>query len=224
MAYRLIDRHKQIPNGLHFYQPQTKWRSRPWSSFNGIVEALISHRQANPWLGLPTGRREVEAEVDAFNANICATMGWGDYITSAEGAAVAPFQSGPSRLPSLLGTLANVAVGAEANVEWLADGAEAVPAELSNQRAGICVLCPLNGKGDLTRYFTVPAAAAIRKAYELRRDWKLSTVHDDQLGVCEACSCPMKLKVHFPIQIVRDHIRPQAKADLHPKCWILNEP
>lgn len=220
MAYRLKDRNRQIPGGLKFYQPQTKWTPPPWVSFSVLVQAIISHRHANPWLKLATDPGAVETEADLFNANLCAQMGWTEYIMAGEGD---PNPNPQLRPPSLGSRLQNVAEGSEAIVEWLSSKAEAVEPLISAMRAKICADCPQNGKGGLERFFTVPLAGAIRKAYGIRRTWNLETPDDDKLGVCEACSCPLKLKIHFPLKIVREHISEDSKGRLDPRCWILNE-
>lgn len=229
MAYRLIDRNRQIPNGMFFVEPRTKWKSTAWSSFNSIVDQVISHRTANAWLGLATDRPTVETQVDQFISEVCARMGWGDYITTAEGGAVpaTPFQD-PAPL-NLSERLTNVAGGAEVLVEWIKSGAGAVAPELSTARALKCATlndgkkCPLNGTGGLERFFTVPVSNAIRAAYAQRRAWKLETPYDNQIGVCEACSCPLGLKVHIPLEQIRAKLSAEQKGRLHPQCWILNE-
>jgi hypothetical protein len=218
--YRLKDRNRQIPGSLKFYQPQTKWAPPPWASFSVIVQAVISHRRANPWLGLTIEPTAVENEVDLFNANLCAQMGWADFIIAGEGD---PNPNPQLRPPSLGNRLQNVAEGAEANVEFIKSKEEAVPSALSTARAAICAECPQNGKGGLERFFTVPVALAIREVYAIRRGWNLSTPHDDKIGVCEACNCPLKLKCHFPLKIVREHISKDAMGRLDPRCWILTE-
>lgn len=98
MAYRLIDRNRQIPNGLLFYEPRTKWRTNPWASFNQVVDQVIAHRTANPWLNNSIDRGTVESEVDAFNANLCAQMGWNNFISTADGGPAPPASSPPAEL------------------------------------------------------------------------------------------------------------------------------
>jgi hypothetical protein len=108
-------------------------------------------------------------------------------------------------------------------VEWLASGAEAVPQEKANARAAVCAKCPMNEKGDLLRFFTKPVSEAIRHALSLRSEWKLETPDDFRLGVCTACDCPMRLKVHIPIERIREKLKPEIKSRLHPDCWIPKE-
>ena len=98
-----------------------------------------------------------------------------------------------------------------------------MPQELAEKRADTCVSCPKNVMGDLTSWFTVPAAELIKKQLEARHQAKIFTTKDPLLGVCQACACPLPLKVHAPIEIVRDKMRPEDKAALWEKCWIALE-
>jgi hypothetical protein len=220
----LRNRQKQIPNGLRYYQAQTKWVARP-GSFSSIVDQVIAHRQANPWLRQSIDRPTVENEVDLFNANLCAQQGWSDYIVGGD-----PPASPQSPPPGLANRLANVAGASPVLVEWIASGAEAVPNELANSRARTCcdidgkgTRCPMNEAGDLLRFFTVPVSEAIRSALNSRREMKLSTSRDDDLHVCTACSCPLKLMVHIPLERKLKALSAEAKSRLHSKCWVLRE-
>lgn len=229
---RLIDRNRQIPNGLRFYQPETQWVPRVWAGFDEIVSTLIAHRKANQFLmqkhGWPIDVRTVEDEVDFFNARICQQMGWTDYYTSDGGAPPVPFQFPPPEAPAaspipLKGKLSQLVAGKETLVEWISNGAEAVPQELANSRAATCARCKMNGKGDWTAYFTVPLSNAIRKELERRKQMNLSTPYDLQLGVCEACDCPLPLKIHMPIKSIRPRMSESAFSALWSECWIRNE-
>jgi hypothetical protein len=224
MATRLKNRNKQIPNGFKFLQPETGWSPPSYSSFNQIVMGLISHRRGNPHLAAKNNwameTAGIEAEVEAYNVKVCQQHGWKDFIT--EGASVAhPKQSPP---PSLLQLGKRLVAGAKTlAVDWLASGAEAVAPALSADRAAICASCPQNQGGDVSAFFTVPVATAIRAALNLRSEWKLKTPHDDALGVCAACSCPLLLKVHLPIKDIAGRIPAESRAALDPRCWILAE-
>ena len=215
-SMQLRNRQRQIPNGIRFYIPQTKWVA-PGGSFSTIVDAVIAHRKLNPWLKQSIDRTTVENEVDQFNANLCAQMGWHDYITGGDPSPPLP----PA--PSIGQRLAAVGAGAKVVVEWIASKEEAVPAEKANARAAVCAKCPMNEKGDLLSIFTVPATEAIRLALSQRSGWNLSTPDDYRLGVCNACDCPMRLKVHMPIDRIRSKLKPEQKARLHASCWIPTE-
>lgn len=219
---KLKDRNRFIPNGFRFFQPETQWEAPRHVSFEAVVNALIVHRQGNPWLttkhGWPTNFESVANEVDAYNAKLCVQMGWTDYIMEGSaGLTATPF---PHPLPR---QLKNVAAGASVLVDWLESGAQAVPPRLATSRGAICAACPKNGKGDWTRWFTVPASEAIRRTVEKRTEWNLSTPFDDQLGVCEACLCPLKLKIHLPITQIKQKLDPEVIPLLHESCWITKE-
>lgn len=229
---KLIDRNRQIPGGLKFYLPHTKWSPRPWASLHEIAQSLYSHLQGNPQvlaqLNWPLDIRFLEDRIDEFNANICQQMGWGDYIQTAQGGAVPsnPFPLNPPPPPrSQFRKQIDAAVaGPKSMVEWLESGAQAVPNEQAAARALVCLDCPSHEKGDWTRFFTTAASEAIRTELNKRNDWKLSTPSDPDLEICGVCLCPMRLKVHMPIEIIRKRLTDQIKSELHEKCWIRNEP
>ena len=108
-------------------------------------------------------------------------------------------------------------------VEWLKDGAEAVPQDLSIARANVCAHCPHNQSGDLTSFFTVPVSNAIRKALADKDGMNLATPIDDQLHVCGICLCPMKLKVHVPLKTILDRLPTEVFTELPEYCWMRTE-
>jgi hypothetical protein len=220
---RLKNRQHQIPGNLTFRQPESNWQPRANSSFQGIVEALIAHRRANPFLAQQhnwsTDRAVVEDEVDSFNASLCEQMGWTDYIMAAGGQpAQVPFERRPAQ--SILHRAASVVAGSETLVDWISSGAEAVKPSVSEERAVICSECPRNESGELLRWFTRPAAAAIKAAVESRKGMNLSTTMDDKLGVCSACGCELHLKVHLPLDRIKAHMSKETMEALDPRCWI----
>lgn len=223
----LKNRSVQIPQGLTFLQPETSWRPIRFSSFDSIVDQVIEHRRANPHLieknGWSVDRNTVVTEVDNFNTKVCVQMGWLDYIEGGGPVAI-PFRpQDPLHPQSLSGSLANVAAGSGAIVEFVANRQEAVPDDLATARAVICSGCPLNTKGNWLSRFTVPVANAIRIRLQDRAGMNLSTPHDALLGVCEACECPLPLMIHFPIQTKLRHLTGRAHAALDPRCWVLAE-
>ena len=106
-------------------------------------------------------------------------------------------------------------------LEWEGENFPTVPPTESATRAAICADCPKNGLGDLTRWFTVFASESIRKRIEGAQKLGLNTPADDKLGICDACLCPLKLKVHVPLENIKRHTTAKARADFDPRCWIL---
>jgi len=230
---RLNNRQLQIPFGFKFYQPETRFNCRMNSSFNSIVDQVIAMRKANPALtakhGWSVDWNTVADEVDAFNAAICERMNWTQFINQP-GAGVPPSPKFKALSPQNEKQLSAVAVkvkkvwqGVKTLNDWIESGEPAVPTELSQKRAETCAACALNGKGGLEEWFTKPAAAAIKLQLGKLADRKLSTTVDNQLNVCTACLCPLKLKVHTPLEFVTAHLEEQTKKELDPKCWILAE-
>lgn len=232
MAYRLKSRQHLIPNGFRFLQPQTNWRPRNHISFDAIVRDLIRHRSGRPDLvakhGWSLDYNTVASEVEQFNVNICVKHGWMNYLEGGDvGASLPPKSRPPS--PKDVESVA-VAAGASTKIwsgiktlnEWIQAGGQPVEAAVSERRAAVCAVCPKNTPGDFTSWFTRPAAGAIKKQIEQMAEHKLSTSHDAQLNVCEICLCPMKLKVHAPMEFIKAHMHDTVLADLLkvPGCWI----
>lgn len=221
----LKNRNVQIPNGFSYLQPETAWIPMRFSSFNSVVDQVIQHRLANPHLihqnGWSTDRATVEAEVDNYNSKVCAQMGWTDYLEGG-GPMPVPFPQ-PGQIRQAARSLLNAAAGSAALVDFIGSREEAVPDELANQRAATCAACPLNTKGNWLSRFTVPVSNAIRIRLEERRGMKLSTPQDAQLGVCDACDCPLPLMIHFPLETKLNHMTKKALASLDSGCWIRAE-
>jgi hypothetical protein len=232
-----MNRQMQIPNGMHFYLPAAKWKSPPGASFQRICDELEVVIRAHPALAAkhkwPTDRVGIENWVDAYNATICARMGWDTYIMdeTGGGGSSTPKASPPHQqetLRSLKDAAARakeLVAGAKHLAEWMGSKEGPVDKELALRRAQICSACPLNLEGDWTKWFTVPAAELIRRQVEQATGLGLTTPADERLHLCEACHCPLRLKVHVPIAHIAKALTPDMRAKLTngKDCWILAE-
>lgn len=206
--------------GFMFTQAQTGAKFQTWS-FDELCGLIRSHRLANPRFGLATDPAAIAAEVDLTNATRMQSIPGADiYITSDEALPKLTPRPRPSAAAAVAGAR-KVAAGVGVLLEWLGSGGVPVPQEAASYRASICAKCPKNKPGDLTSWFTVPASNLLKRQLEVRGDMKLATPYDDQLGVCEACACPLKLKVHTGLEHVLKHLTEQVKSELVPNCWIL---
>lgn len=232
---RLKDRQRQVPNGFSFYLPEVKWKSPSnFPSFNVVADGLQRVVAANAYLAArnkwPTDRKGIEDWVDLYNATVCARMGWDDYIVNDQGSSIP--KSSPHHQQQTLQNLASAAArakelvaGAKTLTEWLDSGEPPVSSELSTHRAIVCTQCPKNEVGDFTRWFTVPAAELIRRKVEKAQQRKMTTPRDELLHVCTACGCPLRLKVHVPIEWIRKRETPEVieKLKAGNNCWVINE-
>jgi hypothetical protein len=219
---QLRDRNKAIPNGRVYRQPETGFQPTLWSSFDSQVRQVMGYRRGNPFLAKQHNwhldYNEIAKEIDSFLAKVCMDSGWTKYVTDGDVEVKKKLSS-----PAFLQRLAAVAAGAETLVDWISHGAESVPAPKAEMRALVCSVCPENGRGGFESYFTKPVSEAIRKEMSKRGEWNLSTTHDKELGVCQACHCPLPLMVHVPLEMKLKHLPQDARERLDLNCWIRRE-
>jgi hypothetical protein len=227
----LKNRQLQIPGGMKFYQPETKWSPPAFSSFDSIVRNLIDHRKANAVIlkNYPVDTASVEMEVDTFNTRICLQMGWSDYVAGGGQPDPVPFHhpqpSSPNSLNAVAEKVKLIWAGIRTLDDWLDAGAPLAATDLSASRAATCAACTKNKPGDFTEWFTKPAAEAIKRQIEKAQNLNLTTPSDAQLNTCGVCWCPMKLKVHVPIDFVKKFLTDATLNGLKavPNCWIPKE-
>lgn len=231
MPYHLTNRNRPIPNGITWRDSGTGYQAPAFSSFTAQAQGILQARLGNPAMTkryhLSTDIGAIEMELDSGLAQIAFDNGWTDFYVGgaaarSQGGAPAPSPF-PPRPRSLKNELAKVAEGGSILIQWLKEGNQAVPKELAESRAAVCVTCPKNDKGDWMSFFTVPVAGAFRRALESKNAMNLATSHDADLHVCQACSCVLKLKVWTPFDLFFPKMDAESKLDLWEKCWINEE-
>lgn len=220
----------QIPNGYSYIQAETGWDSTraigTFPSIDVLTRAVISHREANPWLiqkhGWNVNYEDVYREMCDYNAKRCLEHGWGNFIVTDESlpAEVPVIQKKTSSLEEAAAGVKRVAAGVGLFVDWIGEGGVPVSEDIAERRAAVCVQCPKNDGGDWKKYFTEPIADKIKKQLEIKHDLELKTSLDDKLTVCSACDCPLPLKVWVPLKHVLAHTSYAVQARLDKKCWI----
>jgi hypothetical protein len=116
--------------------------------------------------------------------------------------------------------------GLEALADWLGDGGRPVHPVLAEMRATRCArgnhgkACPLNRAPRWWEKAKEIVAAWIRKELELKNGMSLQVEEEEQIHMCGACGCCLRLKVWTPASHLRDHVDLKKLATLSPDyCW-----
>lgn len=231
---RMVSRTKFPPGEWQVLHPEAGMKEPFHGSFQEAVNWEMNFRLRNPGLaqklGLPADEAQVATYVDHYNAQRCLAGGWSNFVMQDSAADPTPQFTQALEKKTLAG---GVVAGAKA--VWAAGatfkdmfGSMGVVANATAQaRAGICVGCPQNDTSKtLWAWFSKAVADEITSLYEGLNAASMTTDVDDKLGVCKACLCPMKAKVHVRIEHIAAHMPADVWPQLNksaPKCWILVE-
>ncbi len=223
---RLKSRTQCPVNGFWFKQPEVGFDKQYWD-FEQMVREVQAMRAANPRFNLSTDLNTIRGEADTQNAMRMLSIRNADSYVIVDNAGGGPLPNrAASHNPSwrnAVGGVKRVAAGAGVLLNWLGEGLNPVAGELAGARAAVCAGCPQNHAGDWLSRFTEPVANMLRAQIAIRKDLNLTTPDDERLHFCEACSCPLPLKVHVPLKHITDHQSDEVKARLDPGCWIIKE-
>lgn len=192
---RLKNYKECVPNGYRYLVPETGTDFVAWdigSLFDLVRENLVKNGHLVP-LDL---QEKIEDQM-------CLSLppGWCEY-------------DNPNRVrPNTALTWADVRSGIQVFSDWMGKGLPYVSQEEANRRAKICGNCPLN--------VTVTGCSACHKlAAQVTAN--VSTPYDESLKACGACSCLLRAKVHFPLDILEKNTTNVARA-VYPQvewCWL----
>lgn len=226
----LKDRTKLPAGGFYFYEAKTGWSPPKMLDFETTAKAIRSHRSANPryagqWsLDLDAIRNELDKQT----CHSLAKRGLADqYCTEG----TQSFLQSPAPRQQWLGkslersaaVVRNMAAGVKTIVDWVGDELRPVESGVAERRASICAECKLNRAVSIGDFFAKEASDLIHAQMEAKANMQLSTPSDEKLGVCEACDCPLKLKVWAPITHIKRHMKPGTISKLDRACWITKE-
>lgn len=228
LMVKLKSRYQCPVGGFQFIDAPISDQALQTWDFESLVRQVEDRRRQNPRFGLPVDTNAIRNEVDQQNAlRMLSIQNAESYITADPGGAPPNFPSArPQKWAGVAGVASRagaLAAGAAILRDWLGDGGTPVAKELANGRAGVCATCPQNEPGDWMALFTAPAQEFIRGQLNVRKDLNCTTPFDDQLRVCKACFCPLKLKVHVPLEHIKRHLSDGARAKLDARCWITDE-
>jgi len=201
-------------------------------SFQEAVDFEYNFRKRNPALAQQNGWTldvgEIEQYVDQYNAARMISGGWLDFVDSDP--LPQPEVFGFTQKKTLFASVVDRSRALKAAVGTFRDmfGDKGVVAkDLAEKRAAICVKCPANDlKRSLYSWFVTSTAAEIEKVYEMMNGISLTTSNDSNLGVCKACQCPMRVKVHVRLDHIKSNMPedvPSKLNEANPYCWVMNE-
>lgn len=231
---KLKSRNENIPGGFVWLQPETGYEAPKNLSFNSVVDAVVKHRLGNSWLAKKhnwsTDWNVVADEIEHSNAlRMHSNPKFSHFLSDDAGGSSfsGPFSwNKPNRVANVVAGVKRVVAGVKVLTDWLGSSGRSVQKEQAENRAAVCVVCPQNRDGDWTTMFTKPVSDMLRLQLSIKGDLKLATSKDNQLHICQACSCPLKLKVWTPLRHILDNMDAETKARLQPEfpvCWIRSE-
>lgn len=223
MSVKMKNRMQSPPNGWQFTIPQIGVTNNQSWSFDEMLNKYLAIALANPKLKLPTDRAKAADMLDTQNAMRVLQIKGADTYVTFSGGAPPPKMFLPRSHAASVDAGTNIASGMELLADWLGTGKKPVSKLQAEKRAVVCAGCPMNKPGDWKAIFTKPASASIRKLLSLKHDLKLETLHDSQLEICEACLCPLRLKVWCDITLIRSHTSQEQLNQFHEGCWIREE-
>ena len=115
-------------------------------------------------------------------------------------------------------------------VDWLGNGGKPVAHELAEKRAAVCTAlrysdkaCPFNVEPRWWERFKMKVAEVIKDQLAIKNKMGVWVSVESELNMCKACGCCLPLKVHVPIEHIRDHTRPETFQKFPSWCWITKE-
>ncbi len=227
-------RDQHPPGSWQILIPEIGMKKPETGSFTHCVNFVMGVVRGNKFLaekhGWSTTREWAEAYVENQNVARCQAHGWTGFLILDGEPVPLPEREIPegddvkkNHSGGVAGAGKQLAAGVRILLDWLGSGGKPVDLTLAEKRASICATCPQNNGGDWRKLFTQPIADKIRKQVELKNEMKLVTGQDKALTVCQACACPLQLKVWTPLEHVSKHTDEPTRAKLDPRCWITAE-
>lgn len=217
-----LDRHP--PHDFQYLHPEIGQAEPFRGSFPHVCKEELKFRRANPFLcqkyGWKLDMAEIEKAVHDYNLHRCIQEGWHEFVTDGPAEYVAPQKK---ILRGAVAAVETTKAGIGVWMDFIGEGGIPVDQKLATERASVCVDCPQNKQGGLRNWFIEKAVTEITQLFGILTDLDVKTPHDAKLGVCEACLCPMKAKVHVPLIHIKKHLTEDAAKKLDARCWIPKE-
>lgn len=222
-----LDRH--VPGDFQYIHPEANQAEPFKGSFFHVCQQEHQFRRANPFLcqkhGWSLDMSAIERDVHEYNVQRCLSHGWLEWLDMSDGTfqPSAAVIEKKTLLRNAVAVVETTKAGIGVWMDFIGSGGVPVEAKLAEERAAICVQCPHNKQGGLKNWFIEAAVKEIQQVLGIFKDLDVKTKQDDKLGVCDACLCPLKGKVHVPMSHIEQRALPDVWAKLDPKCWMLAE-
>jgi len=231
---RLKSRQKHPPGGFVLLLPEIGMKTPVKGAFNEVVLAFSRLIQSNPSQaekhGWPahTDWDALADWVDAHNAARLIALGYTTFVEENASNDPAFYDSAywdaQKKTPSPASAADRLSAGAAMWRELFGPDGRTVDSALATHRASICASCPQNDTTtSLFNIFVSAIASALGSLFTLLKEKQLTTPHDDRLGVCRACLCPMRAKVFIDVSRIEAHTDERVWNSLDPSCWMLSE-
>lgn len=116
---------------------------------------------------------------------------------------------------NILERASQLAHGAKTLVEWLGEGHDTVPIVVAQERADICLKCPLNENiGNIAQ----TVAVEVKRQVELKNHLNMRIVGEKSLMTCSGCGCALRLKIWLPGWKLNED--EEGLKKYHQDCWI----
>jgi hypothetical protein len=211
------------PGGFTYTQPETKMEFRQYLPLRDQAAAVADHRKAN---ALPRATLS-EAMQDIENWTCQRLNNDPEWCIAPAQKKTSPLLRFGKRLVEAVAVAAEsvekAAVGARIIYEWWGEGGRPVDPALAQSRADICLGCP---KNSTEKTWLSGLSENAREQLQLRSNLKMTVNREEELGVCTVCECPLKLKVHTPLEHLAPNTPEGVLADLDKvdgPCWLRDE-
>ncbi len=224
---KLKDRNKFVPYGYALNIPEVGMKKTITGSFSTIVTAFAQIVAKNPALaqkqGWPTNRVDQENWIEQRECHRLIASGFPTFV-EMDGVSPPINVGGASRNrpgENVVAAAKSIVAGVGVWIDLFGAEGKVVDKAEAERRATTCVACPLNDTHtSLKVLFIEKVAATIHKQYELLNEMSLRTSQDAKLGVCQACLCPTRSKVHVDLSHIKAHMSAEVESKLAPLCWI----
>lgn len=119
--------------------------------------------------------------------------------------------------------LKNDAAGLAILREWLGDDSKPVSTLQACARSVSCVKCEMHRPARWWDTIKHAVATAIKRHLEIKNKVGLRVDLEEELGMCKACGCCVRLKIWVPLKHIEAHQTEDVWNKLAPNCWMLRE-